>query len=160
MDQPNPVRRPRMSGSRRRLIVVGLLVAAFLVGIGIQQINYQRGKDSRDACATTWATDVIDVLDVRVGANDRVTVATRKRDRAERGRDNAVDDVLLLVRALQRQDPPPAPAEQRDRFETALQRFFEAREKLTTRQRALDNVIDRANETKVKNPYPKYTCGG
>lgn len=156
MDHPVPAH----GKAWRNGVTVAIIISVLFIGLGIQQIMYQKDKDERDLCSETWAKGVIDVLDTRVNANDRVAEATVKRDRAERQRDNAVDDVLLLVRALQRQDPPPAPEEQQKRFEVALQKFFLARENLTHRQAALDNVVARADETKKKNPYPKFRCGG
>lgn len=144
----------------RNGVTAALILSVLFVALGVQQIMYQRDADDRDTCAETWSTEVITVLETRVTANDEVAAATRKRDRAERSRDNSVDSVLLLVRALQRQDPPPAPEEQQRRFEVALQRFFEARELLTARQAVLDEAQTKAEATKKNNPYPDYDCGG
>lgn len=148
------------SKSWRNGVTAALILSVLFIALGIQQIAYQRGEDKQGRCATAWSTDLVDAVENRVAASDKVAVATRQRDRAERARDNAVDDVLLLVRALQRQDPPPAPEEQQRRFEVALQRFFEAREELTAKQDVLDDVQTQAEATKDKNPYPQYTCGG
>lgn len=165
-DRGEPVRRthhePRSldSKNRSRVITVVIIVSALMIGLGIQQIMFQRDRDARDACSQRWGNDVIDTLETRVSSNDKVAKATQSRDEASTERDNAVDSVLLLVRALQRADPPPSEDIQRDRFERALQRFFIAKGKLVKAQDHLDDVIAAAEKTKDANPYPVLNCGG
>lgn len=140
---------PEARRQRTRIWVgVTLIVASFVViAIGAQASLYQRNVASDDArnrdqdrCVQAWGTEIVEALDVRVKANGRV-------DRATAERDEAIDEIILVIIRL-RQDPPKATDEDVSRV---LDRYY----RVLTRLR---EVRATAEETREDNPYPELDC--
>lgn len=135
-----------------------LIVASIVVlVIATQMFLYQQQEDerrerdaARDACVAQfnedkarWATDLIEVLDARVTANNRLESAANERlDRLDR--------VVLVVIALRAVPPRATEAD----FDRALDRYEDALDSYRA-QRA--ETVD----TRSENPYPEppaLTC--
>lgn len=128
-------------------VVVTVLIAAFLMlaGFGIQQTRYQANADDYDACVRTWGEDLVDSVSARSKVASKVTDA-------ETARDNAVDNVILVVSRFSGKGATPAEEEQgRREFRAALADFTAAKAMLT-------DVKNEQENTKASNPYPKLSC--
>lgn len=161
-EAPVPDSPPRDPNDRRHAILsrlvrggpptfgaVVLVFSALLVAIGVQQIRFQDQADAyrrdaaaRDACYERWGREVIRTRNTR-------DVAAKKEAAAEKARDEALDNVLLIVIGL-RSSPPTAV--DRD-FDRTLARFAAAKA-------TLQSVEDRADTTRKRNPYPRLRCTG
>lgn len=127
------------------LILVG--AAVLMVGLGIQQVQFQRDADRRaeeaqriDVCYEKWGRDMIETLDRRISATGKVEAANTVKG-------NALDRIILVVAAL-RNDPPAADERDLDR---SLEQFIEAKQRL-------DMVKAEAEVTRVNNPFPVLNC--
>jgi hypothetical protein len=140
--EPTPAHGPRRGLPSKALLL--LIAAALVIAIGVQQSLYQRDASRRDACYESWGQDLYASITQRTKAN--VALEGAREDR-----DDAVDNIVLLFIAFEREVPRPTQAEQRRRFREVLGSFAEAKSRLESAQR-------RAEGTRARNPYVNLNC--
>ena len=126
------------------LVIVLLIVSALMVGFGVQQAIYQHRASQRDACYETWGRRLISTVNTRTESNVRI-------GKAQKGRDDALDNIILVVIALRSQNPPLSKAEQDKRFGDVLAQFASAKSRL-------DRVQREGGATRANHPYPRLHC--
>lgn len=119
------------------LVLGGVVTIAF----GVQQAGYQQQATERDQCYETWGQDVITTLDTRF-------TASKKKERADERRDDALDAIILTVAAFQEE---PAPANAERKFRAVILEFVRAKLHRDKVKRDLDT-------TRRDNPYPVIDC--
>lgn len=129
------------------IVLILMSAAIVMLGLGVQQIQFQRDADARaeeaqriDVCYETWGRDMITTLETRV-------TATGKVEKKEQVKDAALDAIILVVAAL-RADPPTAVEGD---FDRTLVRFADAKA-------ALEEQREKAETTRDENPYPVLNC--
>lgn len=120
--------------------VIVLVVGLIVVGFGVQQAKFQADQDAFRECVSGWAEDTTDTLETR-------TQVTGRLGDAQSAREDAVDNIILVVIGLQA-TPPTATTRE---FATVLQAFAAARSRLNDAER-------RAAMTRADNPYPALRC--
>ena len=133
--------KPRWIHRRPPYAVVALLIAAsVLIGLAIQQTLYQRSANEQEACYNSWGEELSTTITTRTDANIRLQRASRRRE-------EAVDNIILIVIALRRTPPEAA-----DRDLTrVLAQFAQAKQQLDKAQRS-------AVRAQTNNPYPLLDC--
>lgn len=139
-------------------VVVASLI---FIGIGTSQILRDYAEDQRlredenqRQCLADYsveiedfASDLIDTIDARVGANTEVTQAERRLDDAEAARDEALDRLLVIV--------GNGVEGNRGRFEESLRAANRASNQLVRVRERTINVRRESDVVRQQNPYPE-----
>lgn len=132
-------------GPSRGRTVLTILVVGFLMlaGLGVQQKIYQSDARDYDQCVRKWGSDVIEVLTLRSGAGTDVT-------KARSARDDAVDQILLVVATSQK-----VKGEAR---KEAIKAFRDSLSDFVTAKAALTEALAEQDKTATDNPFPVLHC--
>jgi hypothetical protein len=156
---------------RRLLLIIAVLAASFVViGLGVQQVLYQkalenqREEDKRDAdrdaalvgCLQDWGDDIVSTIQNRSAATAGLDRAQTRLDKAVRRERASTAAVLLTVGGL-RQVPPTASLADLD---TVLNQFPMIRARVDAAQQAVDQAQAESDATRALNPYqpPRLAC--
>lgn len=122
-------------------VVILILVAAFvLIGIGVQSYLSQRADNAHDECVANWGDDLIETVGTRGKATERL-------EQAQNARDDALDS--LLVAAIGIQDVPEK------KKEAALADLVTGYVESVDRLHAVQKTT---TKTRNKNPFPQLDC--
>lgn len=166
VDETTQERHSRETREGVRLGAVILICSMFVLLIGGQTFLEQRNDradekrisdavdrlDTRTGqltdlidCIQTWGQDFADVTTTRVGQN--AATGTVDLERAEKRRNDALDQIILTVIAF-REIPPQADDEDFDRVLTEYAAAI----------RNLNKVSREVDVTRASNPYPALEC--
>lgn len=155
---------PYRAAMRRHTYVIVLIVAALVViGIGIQAHLAAEDNDQRDArdrayadCLTNFAADLVATIETRTNAGSRLERAERRLEAAER-RKQATLDRLLTITMLARDVPPRATVAQ---FDKALEARVRAQERYATVYAQVEQVRAATEQVRAANQYvkPQVVC--
>lgn len=134
--------------TRGRVLAVIVLMGAIITTFGIQQARYQQQQEEFNQrsnalfeCVSDWGDHLISDIYTARRLNTAISEAETKRD-------DAVDNVLLVVIALQ---AVPPEANEQD-FSDALMEFVRTKTALVKEKR-------QAARARASNPYEKMNCG-
>lgn len=139
----------------RLILVLALIMASLLVvGIGVQSHEYQKDRDSHDACVDAWGNALIHTLHTRSSANKALRKATKRFNRVSKVKGDDGDDIFLVVAGL-RAVPPTNTV--RD-FDKALQQFAVAKAAVEHAAHRLSAVNQHVNRTARQHRYRSLNC--
>lgn len=163
MEQLESEEKPTPAPGTKHLTWFGVVIlvgSLLIVGFGIQQALYQNDRDDRDVCLNTWGQEFTEVFQERAKATAALQEAEQPLRQAENRRNNAVDDVLLVVKESMETDreDPEQQAINQARFTNALRRFTVAKAELVEAQAAYKVAQDEVTKTRDENPVPMLNC--
>lgn len=122
------------------VVILVLVAALVLIGIGVQSYLSQQAGDARDRCVSNWGDDLIETVGTRGRAAERLEMAQNNRD-------DALDS--LLVAAIGIQNVPEK--KKQKALADLVTGYVESVDHLHAVQKT-------TTKTRERNPFPKLAC--